>query len=89
VYRGNVVRNDSLDPNYRIKFSFISSEYTIVNGYAMFTRCAPVPKVVFDDYTDYLIEQLELDEQTIQRLKLEVGKTVCDYIFSNLELKKL
>lgn len=84
-YKGKVVRNDSLDPNYKVEFSFTSDKYEITDGVAIFTRMSPFPKVCFDDYTDYRLEKLDLDEDAIKCIKLEIGKTVFDYIFNTMK----
>lgn len=89
MYRGAILRNETIDPEYKVKFDYVNDRYTIKNGTAIFTRQSPVPKVTFDDYTDYLLEKLDVDDQTIQNIRLEVGKTVCDYIFSTMELKDI
>lgn len=80
MFKGNVVRSDSLDPNYKVKFVFSNGKFEIVNGEALFIRQAPFPKVSFDDYTDYIIEKCEIDEATIKNISLEIGKIVFDYI---------
>lgn len=88
IYKGKVNRSDSLDPNYKVEFSVTAEAYNINEGVAFFTRLSPFPKVSFDDLTDYMFEKLELDEETIKNIKLEVGKTVFDYLFSSMDLKK-
>ncbi|MCX8129896.1 MAG: hypothetical protein N3I35_07350 [Clostridia bacterium] len=88
-YRGKVIRSDSLDPNYKVEFSFCSENYEVTEAVALFTRMSPFPKVCFDDYTDYLMEKNDVDEETIKNIKLEIGKTVFDYIFSTLDTKRI
>ena len=87
MFKGTVVRGESIDPEYKVKFSFDEQNLLIQEGFAYFTRQSPAPKIVFDDYTEYLIEKFEIEEKTLQNIKLEIGKTVCDYIFSTKELK--
>ena len=82
MYTGKVVRSDSLDPNYKVKFSYSCPQYEISDGEAVFTRQSPYPKVTFDDYTDYIMEKNNVDEDTVKNLKLEIGKTVFDFIYS-------
>lgn len=82
MYSGKVVRSDSLDPNYKVKFSYSCTEYEITDGEAVFTRQSPYPKVTFDDYTDYIMEKNSVDEDTVKNLRLEIGKTVFDFIYS-------
>ena len=89
MFQGKVIRNESLDPQYRVKFTYKTDKCYIYEGIALFTRKAPTPIVTFDDYTDYLIERLNLDESVLQNIRLEVGQTVCDYIFNTLEYKKI
>ncbi|MCX7747871.1 MAG: hypothetical protein N2645_13425 [Clostridia bacterium] len=89
MYKGVVLRSESLDPSYKVKFNFENEKYCIRDGGATFVRQAPTPVVMFDDYTDYILERLEVDTVTIQNLKLEIGKTVCDYIFSTMDLKNM
>jgi hypothetical protein len=88
MYHGEVLRNETIDPEYKVRFSFNNGLYDIKDCTATFTRQAPVPKVTFDDYTDYMIESMGIDASTIQTIRLEIGKTVCDYLFSTMERKK-
>jgi hypothetical protein len=83
-YKGKVIRSDSLDPNYKVEFSISTENYELDNAVAFFTRSSPYPKVSFDDYTDYRLEKLEMNEGTIKNIKLEIGKTVFDYILSTM-----
>lgn len=87
-YKGKVIRSDSLDPNYKVIFSFSTDRLELNDGVAFFARVAPFPKVSFDDFTDYLMEKLEIDENTLQNLRLEIGKTVFDYILDGSAPKK-
>lgn len=89
MYSGKVLRSESLDPTYTVKFSYSEGNFNINDGTAFFVRHSPFPKVSFDDYTDYLIERNQIDTSVLQNLKLEIGKTVCDYIFSTMELKSI
>lgn len=89
MFRGAVIRSESIDPEYRVKFSYNNENIFIHEGVAVFIRRGPTPKVVFDDYTDYLVEKAGADDKTIQYIKLEIGKTVCDFIFTTKEIKRL
>ncbi|HEX9062803.1 MAG TPA: hypothetical protein VF941_21745 [Clostridia bacterium] len=83
MYSGSIIKSESLDPEYRVKFSYKDEKINIPNGIAIFRREYPNPKVTFDDYTDYVIERQNTDIDTIRDIKLHVGKTVCDHLFSN------
>lgn len=87
MFKGSVIRSDSLDPNFKVKFQFSNEKYDIPSGGATFTRQSPFPIVTFDDYTDYIIEKYEIEEDTVKNIKLEIGKIVFDYIYSTLEYK--
>lgn len=87
MFKGNVVRSDSLDPNYKVRFVFVTDQFELTNGEAIFTRQSPYPIVSFDDYTDYFIEKNGLDEETVRNLRLEIGKIVFDYIYSTREYR--
>ncbi len=82
MYKGKVDKNESLDPNYRVKFSYTDDKYSIPDGEATFTRKSPFPVVTFNDYTDYVIEKLEVDSDTVKNIKLEIGKTVFDFMMN-------
>lgn len=82
MYKGIVVRNESLEPRYVVRFSYSNDNYYIKDATAIYLR-QPNPKISFDDYTDYLLERLEIDEETVQHLRLEIGKTVCDFLLGN------
>jgi hypothetical protein len=88
MFKGSVIRSDSLDPNYKVKFNFSNDQYEIINGEAIFTRQSPFPKVAFNDYTDYIIEKYEMNEDVVKNIRLEIGKIVFDYIYSTLEFKR-
>ncbi len=80
MYKGMVIRSESFDPNYKVKFSYTTDKYTIVNAEATFARISPVPIVLFSDYTDYLMEKNEVDAEIVKTIKLEIGQTVFDFI---------
>lgn len=82
MYKGKVIRGDSLDPNYKVKFSYSCDAYEIIDGEAIFTRQSPFPIVIFDDHTDYIIEKYAIDDNVLKTLRLEIGKSVFDYIYS-------
>ena len=79
MFKGSVIRIESLDPNYKVRFTFSNETYEIMNGEALFTRQYPFPKVTFNDYTDYVIEKYEVDEVIVKNIKLEIGQIVFDY----------
>jgi hypothetical protein len=84
MYSGEVIKNDSCDPQYKVKFSFENDMIKIKEASAIFIRQSPYPKVIFDDFTDYSFEKLEIDEETINHIKLQIGNTVFDYIYNIL-----
>lgn len=85
MYKGEVIKSDSFDPLYKVTFSFVNDSYSITEGIAMFTRQLPYPNVIFDDLTDYNIEKIEMDEETINNIKLHIGNTVFSYLYDILE----
>ena len=84
MYRGVVSKNESLDPKYTVKFSYDSNNCNIPSGVAIYIRQAPSPKIYFDDMTDILLTKLDVDTDTLQHIKLEIGKTICDFILSRI-----
>lgn len=87
MFHGKVIRGESIDPEYKVKFSFEKETLQIQEGFAFFIRQSPAPKIVFDDYTDYLMEKSGVDDSIMQNIRLEIGKTVCDYIFNTKEIR--
>lgn len=83
MYNGKVLRNDSFDPTYKIKFSFKDENFEISEGEATFIRQSPLPKVTFCDFTDYVMEKHSICQNTVKNIELEIGKTVFEYIVSN------
>lgn len=89
MLKATVVRGESIDPEYKIKFSFASEKFNIQDGIAFFIRKAPSAVIYFDDYTDYVVEKSGADEKDVEYIKLEIGKTVCDYLVSSIQFDLL
>ncbi|MCX8129897.1 MAG: hypothetical protein N3I35_07355 [Clostridia bacterium] len=83
MFSGKVVKTESVDPNYKIKFSYKGDEFEIYDGEAVFTRKSPLPKIVFDSRTDHLIKKSSSYQDIIKKIELELGKTVLEHIINN------
>lgn len=80
MFKGKVIRSDSLDPNYKVEFSYQSEQFEIQEGEAFFTRQSPAPRIKFNDYTDYLFERFNINENVKKSIELEIGRTVLEHM---------
>ena len=80
MFKGKVIRSDSLDPNYKVEFTYQNEQFEIQEGEAYFTRQAPAPQIRFNDYTDYLFERFNIDETVRKSIELEIGRTVLEHM---------
>lgn len=83
MYKGKVLRSESLDPRYTVKFSFSDGNIMITDGKAVYERKNPIPGVTFDEHTEHVLESCEVDSDTLKNIKLEIGKTVLEYMLGD------
>jgi len=78
VFSGEVIKDASMDPYFKIEFRYESESAVIRKGYAEVVRKAPRPVVTFDAAIDS-----RLGNEDRAKLELELLNIVIDYILSN------
>ncbi|MCX7709938.1 MAG: hypothetical protein N2484_08805 [Clostridia bacterium] len=75
---GEVLRDVSFDPNFKIKFSYEDNNVCILKGFAEVTRKAPKPVIRFDADTEMLLRHTDRT-----KLELELLNIMISYIFAH------
>ncbi|MCX8129127.1 MAG: hypothetical protein N3I35_03385 [Clostridia bacterium] len=76
-FDAEIIREKSMDPYFKIKFSYVDKDFIIKAGIAEVIRKAPVPQITYDYETRKIIE-----DKDRSKLELELLNVIISYLLS-------
>ncbi|MCR4434747.1 MAG: hypothetical protein QHH06_04005 [Clostridiales bacterium] len=73
AFKGNILKNESYDPHYRIEFSYETEEVSIEKGYAEIIRRAPRPIITYDSDTESRLGPFDRAKLELELLNLVIN----------------
>lgn len=76
-FAGEILYEISIDPYFKIKFSYKDKNVSIARGFAEVTRIAPKPTIVYDAASEVILRSYDRS-----KLELELINTVITHLIT-------
>ncbi|MFZ5985860.1 MAG: hypothetical protein ACOYWZ_01885 [Bacillota bacterium] len=76
-FKAEVIKELSMEPNFKVRFYYKTDKVTIEKGYAEVIREYPKSVIKYDSYTDGFLEEVDK-----AKLELEILNIVFDYLLT-------
>ena len=73
VFNGEIIKEKSMDPYFRIKFSYEEKDFVIKYGIAEVVRKAPITQISYDPKTEAITRGKDKSKLELELLNIVIG----------------